>query len=225
MSRHIGCVASDNVIFCKCPPKTTSEDGRERAIATRRRGRARGENGPPCRVRECGLSLAGSANAENFIKSGVQGTQVGGQMIAGIVGGAPWDVAMGKAHLKSNGQLKVEVVGLVLTTPIIAADPVFPILEVCGSLVCQKTAAGDPTNEQVATTGGFPLSPVTGDAEVKATITLPAVCVAPIVLLRVSAVDSGFFAPECMGGAGTCTATGVAVPIECTGPWIAASGF
>ncbi len=168
---------------------------------------------------------AGSASAQTIFETGVEGTQVAGQTIAGIGGGAPWDVAAGEARIESNGHLKVEVSGLVLTTPILPADPVFPVLGVCGSLVCQKTAAGDPTNEQVATTGNFPLSPVTGDAEVAASITLPAVCVAPTVLLRVSTVDSGFFAPECAGGAGTCTATGVAVPIGCNGPWIAASGF
>ncbi len=168
---------------------------------------------------------AGSASAQDLFKSEVEGIQVAGQLIAGISGGAPWDVAAGEARIESNGDLTVEVAGLVLTTPIIPADPVFPVLGVCGSLVCQKTGAGTPTNELVATTGNFPLSPVTGNAEIDASITLPAVCVAPIVLLRVSTVDSGFFAPACMGGAGTCTATGVAVPIGCNGPWIAASGF
>ena len=169
---------------------------------------------------------AGSASAQPPVfNSGVEGIQVAGQLIAGISGGAPWDAAEGKAKIRANGDIDVEVEGLVLTTPIIPADPVFPVLGVCGSLVCQKTAAGTPTNEQVATTGNFPLSSVTGNAEVEANIALPAVCDAPIVLVRVSAVDSGFFAPECMGGAGTCTATGVAVPIGCNGPWIAASGF
>ena len=168
---------------------------------------------------------AGIASASDLFESGVEGIQVAGQMIAGISGGAPWDVADGVAKIKPDGDIKVEIEGLVLTTPIIAADPVFPVLGVCGSLVCQKTAAGDPTNEQVATTGNFSLTPVTGDAKIDANITLPAVCVAPIVLVRVSAVDSGFFAPECMGGAGTCTATGVPVEIGCNGPWIAASGF
>ncbi len=150
-------------------------------------------------------------------------------MIAGISGGDPWDVAAGEAKIKPNGDVKVVVEGLVLQTPIIASDPVFPVLGVCASLVCQKTVAGSPTNEQVATTGSFPLSPVTGNAKIGSTtdanITLPAICVAPIVLVRVSAVDSGFFAPACMGGAGTCTATGVPVFIGCNGPWIAASGF
>jgi hypothetical protein len=172
---------------------------------------------------------AGSASAQpDLFKTEVVGIQVAGQLIAGISGGAPWDVAAGEAKIK-HGDVKVVVEGLVLQTPIIASDPVFPVLGVCASLVCQKTAAGTPTNEQVATTGNFPLSPVTGNAKIGSTtdanITLPDICVAPIVLVRVSAVDSGFFAPVCMGGAGTCTATGVPVFIGCNGPWIAASGF
>lgn len=171
------------------------------------------------------VAPAGSAIAQTVFESGVEGIQVGAQTIAGIAGGAPWDVAVGETQIEDDGRLTVEVEGLVLTTPVVAEDPVFPVLGVCGSLVCQKTEAGAPTNEQVATTGSFPLSPVTGNAEVDETIPLPEVCVAPIVLLRVSAVDANFFTAECAGGTGTCTPTGVAVPIGCTGPWIAGSGF
>jgi len=172
---------------------------------------------------------AGSASAHEIFKAGVEGIQVGGQFIAGIPGGAPWDVAFGFTTVKSNGQLKAKVEGLVLTTPIIPADPVFPVTGVCGSLVCQKTVAGDPTNEQVAVTGSFPLSPVAGDTMINEVIALPAgVCVAPIVLLRVSEVDAGFLAASCAGGAtpAGCVATGISVSIGgCVGPWIAASGL
>ena len=66
---------------------------------------------------------AGIASASDLFKSGVEGIQVAGQMIAGISGGAPWDVADGAAKIKPNGDIKVEVAGLVLTTPIIPADP------------------------------------------------------------------------------------------------------
>ena len=170
-----------------------------------------------------GLS-AGSASADTVFESEVEGIQVGGQTIAGVPGGFPWDVEEGEVRIDTNGDLKVELTGLVLTPPILIDDPVFPVVSVCASLVCQKTEGHEITNEVVASTGSFPLSPVTGDAEIEEMITLPAVCVAPIVLVRASALDSGLFAPECMGGEGTCTPTGVAVPIGC-GPWIGASGF
>ncbi len=90
-------------------------------------------------------AFAGSASAQpDLFKTGVEGIQVAGQLIAGISGGAPWDVAEGSAKIKPNGDIKVEIEGLVLTTPIIPADPVFPVLGVCGSLICQKTGAGTP---------------------------------------------------------------------------------
>ena len=164
----------------------------------------------------------GNAGASDLFESNLAGKQVAFQEIAGIspdVAG-PWVVAEGEVEIGENGQLDMEVEGLLLLD-----GTVGPIRSVFASLVCQKTvASADPTNEVVASTADVPLS-AAGDAEIEDVIALPAVCVAPIVLLRVSAVDSGFFAPACMGGAGTCTATGVAVPIGCNGPWIAASGF
>ena len=63
----------------------------------------------------------------------------------------------------------------------------------------------------VASTADVPLS-AAGNAEIEETITLPAVCVAPIVLIRIRLVDVG----------------GGPVDIETLGvppPWIAASGF
>ncbi len=176
-----------------------------------------------------GTGSAEGPNAATLFETGVEGIQVGGQAIAGIGGGAPWEVTAGQATIREDGQLTMEVEGLVLTTPIVAGDPVFPVLGVCGSLVCQKAEAGEPTNDQVATTGSFPLSAVTGNADIDETIELPDICVAPIVLVRVSAVDANFFTtgPDgCNGGAGpNCMPTGVPVEIGCNGPWIAASGF
>ena len=167
---------------------------------------------------------AGSASADPIFESGVEGIQVGGQTIGGVPGGLPWDVATGEAKIEANGDIKVEITGLVLVAPPIPADPVFPVTGVCATLVCQKTVAGDPTNEEVAVNpaANFPLSPVTGNAEIVDTLTLPAgACVAPIVLVRVSALDAGFFAGPPFA------ATGISVPIGCggLGPWIAASGL
>jgi hypothetical protein len=59
--------------------------------------------------------------------------------------------------------------------------------------------------------------------------TLPSVCVAPIVLIRVGVIDLNFVttAPTgCNFGAGpNCMVTGVPLDLGFTGPWIAASGF
>lgn len=111
-------------------------------------------------------------------------------------GGAPWVVAEGAAKLKSDGKFQVEVEGLLL-----AAGPakgtVGPVTGVRASLTC------DGANV-VATTGVVPLS-AEGDASIKESITLPASCVAPIVLVRVGSTASN--------------------PGPLMGPWIAASGF
>ncbi len=92
------------------------------------------------------------------------------------------------------------------------------IRTVFASLVCQKIVAGTPTNEVVASTADVPLS-AAGDAEIDEVIALPAVCVAPIVLVRVGLVDS----PNCalVGQPTPCQVTALGIP----SPWIAASGF
>ncbi len=177
---------------------------------------------------------AGNASARNLFKSEVAGIAVGGQTIAGIGGGAPWD-AEGEAKVnfqKRSGlaTLKVEVEGLVLVAPPIPADPVFPVIEVFASLICQKNVAGDPTNEQVTRTGNFPLSAVTGDVEINDGIELPPEpCVAPIVLIRIGVIDVNFVSTGptgCNFGAGpNCMVTGVPLDLGFTGPWIAASGL
>ena len=103
----------------------------------------------------------------------------------------------------------MEVEGLLLLN-----GTVGPILTVFASLVCQKTEAvgeGEPTNEVVASAADVPLS-AAGDAKIEETIILPAVCAAPIVLIRIGLLDVGFgpVEPEMLGF---------------PSPWIAVSGF
>ena len=154
---------------------------------------------------------AGSASADDLFESGIVGKQVAFQEIAGISPdlAQPWKVAEGKVKIGENGELDLDVKGLLLLD-----DTVGPVVTVFASLVCQKTVAvgaGVPTNEVVASTADAPLS-AAGDAVIQDTITLPAVCVAPIVLIRINLVDFG-------GGPFPITNLGIPEP------WIAASGF
>ena len=71
--------------------------------------------------------------------------------------------------------------------------------------------AGVPTNEVVASTADVPLS-AAEDASLEEVITLPAACVAPIVLVRIRLVDVG---------SGPVDIEDLGIPA----PWIAASGF
>ncbi len=159
---------------------------------------------------------AGSAGALDLFESALAGKQVANQEIAGIspdVAG-PWVVAEGEVEIGEEGGLDLEVEGLLLLD-----GTVGPVRSVFASLVCQKTvASADPTNEVVASTTDVPLS-AAGDAEIKDVIALPAVCVAPIVLVRIGLVES----PNCalVGQPNPCQVTSFGIP----SPWIAASGF
>ena len=129
-------------------------------------------------------------DAETF-QSGLAGIQVAGQTIRGVAGGGvPW-VASGQVKLNPVGFLRVEVRGLLISAPGNPADgTVGPVHMVSASLTCEGAGV-------VAMTATFPLDNA-GNAEIRERITLPATCVAPIVLVRANSQ---------------------------TGPWIAASGF
>ena len=85
-------------------------------------------------------------------------------------GGADWVIGDGEARLRHDGRLDVRVEGLVLTST--GANPV---TQVAASVACNGAV--------VATTAVVPFSP-TGDARIRATVTLPQRCIAPVVLLN-----------------------------------------
>ncbi len=158
---------------------------------------------------------AGSASADTVFESEIVGKQVAFQEIAGLSPevAQPWVVASGEVTIDDDGDLKAEMSGLLLTSGP-GAGTVGPIRTVFASLVCQKTVlTGAPTNEVVVSTADVPLS-AAGDAEIDEVITLPPVCVAPIVLIRIRLVDIGFGPIDIEGP-----------PLFLPPPWIAASGF
>jgi hypothetical protein len=142
------------------------------------------------------LAFAGHAVAgEAIFKSNVVGSNPG-VVIAGVAsGGAPWVVANGEAILHSDGKIKVETKGLILTNVGTAG----PITHVSASLVC-----GGSGGLVVATTAAVPLSSG-GDSLVMESITLPARCFGPVVLVRIAGVNGTLLANP--------------------GAWIAATGF
>jgi hypothetical protein len=90
-------------------------------------------------------------------------------------GGAPWSLEEGTAKLRSNGKLKVEVEGLILT----ALGNAGPITGIAGSVFC----GADSVTTPAATTAIFPLSSA-GDGEIDAHVTLPSTCLAPLVVVQ-----------------------------------------
>ncbi len=85
-------------------------------------------------------------------------------------GGAPWQIAPGNVQLRQNGALTADVDRLVLT-----ATGKNPIPDLAASVFCNGVLAG--------TTVPVPFSS-RGNARIHATVTLPAFCPAPAVLLN-----------------------------------------
>jgi hypothetical protein len=107
-------------------------------------------------------------------------------------GGVPWALSRGNTRLDASGRLSVRVDGLVITGTGTKLDGTTgPVQAVVASLTC------DGTTPTIASSKPVPLSPQ-GDATLKQEITLPAVCLAPIILVQAN---------------------------TSSGPWIAASGF
>lgn len=116
---------------------------------------------------------------------GFQGQLIGstpGQHVAGVPsGGAPWVVAASEFAVSAAGKVQVEIRGLLISAGP-AINTVGPVTMVSASLVCGDVVA--------ATTGAVPLS-AAGDASIQDTVTLPASCIAPAVLIRIAAITTG----------------------------------
>lgn len=129
---------------------------------------------------------------------GVLSTLIGsspGQSVGGVPsGGAPWAVSKAHVTLNGGGHFQLAVHGLILPS----LGNAGPVSEVSASLVC-----GGSGGTVVATTGAVALT-MSGDAHIHEKITLPASCIAPVVLVRAAVVNG----------------TTPAVP-----PFIAVSGF
>jgi hypothetical protein len=133
------------------------------------------------------LALAVAAACPAYAEHGLEasmaacpqdGTAIGGVNSCGKI----WNIKKGEAELDHNGKLEIEVHGLVLNDPTLPADvngTADGVTEVVGSVVC----SGGGASKVVAETGRFPLSK-SGDAKIKARVSLPKGCVAPIILVR-----------------------------------------
>jgi hypothetical protein len=125
--------------------------------------------------------LAAGAMADN--DGGVLSTLIGsspGQSVGGVPsGGAPWAVSRAHVTLNAGGHLNLEVHGLILPSTGNAG----PVSEVSASLVC-----GGSGGTVAATTGAVALS-TSGDAHIHEKITLPASCIAPVILVRAAVVN------------------------------------
>jgi hypothetical protein len=107
-------------------------------------------------------------------------------------GGLPWVLDSGQARLRHDGRLSVRVRGLVLPGPPGNGTP-GPITTVTASLYC-----GDDTTA-AATTASVPLSSA-GNARINERVTLPAKCLAPVVLVHPNGGAAAYIAATGFGG-------------------------
>ncbi len=97
-------------------------------------------------------------------------------------GGLPWTISSGSGELKSNGELEVEVQGLVLAAgPNTGSNPITSFRAIVSCLKSDATIENVMTDPFPATTG--PASTGGGDASIEASLTLPQPCIAPIVFV------------------------------------------
>lgn len=131
-----------------------------------------------------GLGIVTSVAAADENR-GFQGQVVGsavGEHVAGVPsGGAPWVVANSEFKVAADGRIQVEIRGLVISSGEFI-NTVGPVTMVSAGLACNDVV--------VATTTAAPLSS-SGDASIHDQITVPARCIAPVLLIRIAAITSG----------------------------------
>jgi hypothetical protein len=107
-------------------------------------------------------------------------------------GGAPWVLRRGEARLRRDGRLAVRVRGLVIPDPPGDRTP-GPVTTVSASLYC-----GNDTTA-VGTTPSVPISR-RGDARMAGKFSLPAKCLAPVVLVHPNGLGGAYIAASGFGG-------------------------
>jgi hypothetical protein len=90
-------------------------------------------------------------------------------------GGVPWDLRRGETSLTSKGRFRLVVRGLVIT----GTDNPGPVKTITAALYC----ASDSNAAPAFTAGPVPLSS-RGDARIDQKVTVPARCLAPVVLVH-----------------------------------------
>jgi hypothetical protein len=103
--------------------------------------------------------------------------------IRGVAGaGAPWRIDGANGELRANGDLEIEVAGLVLTSTGLNPQAAFRAVVNCQSI---ESGTAVIVNR---VTAPFPATP-SGDAEFEGNVALPSPCFAPIVFVTTGAGD------------------------------------
>jgi hypothetical protein len=107
-------------------------------------------------------------------------------------GGVPWVLRSGEAKLHSDGRLTVRIRGLLIPSGL-GAGTTGPVKTVSASLYCGANST------PVGTSDTFPLSP-DGDARITATLTSPAKCQIPALLIHPNGALGVYITTSGFGG-------------------------
>jgi hypothetical protein len=144
-------------------------------------------------------------NGTSDFQSGVVGSTPGAA-IGGIgSGGAPWVVNQGQVQVSPDGRIQVDVQGLLIGPggPANLVGTTGPVTMVAATVVCGG-AGGTPVLVPESSVTPTQLSG-SGNAQINQSVTLPASCIAPVVLVRIFSLSQP--------------------PGSLLGPFIAASGI
>ena len=120
-------------------------------------------------------------DAAKVFTAALSPSNVGDPAVHGVTpGGAPWVLRRGRVQLAADGRIKVELRGLVIPVAhgTFPANTARPVTTVSASLYCAPDSSA-----AAATTVSAPISE-DGDARITDTLTLPATCLAPTVLVH-----------------------------------------
>jgi hypothetical protein len=114
---------------------------------------------------------SGNGPRSDLLRAPLQGSILSDPPLFGLTrGGAPWVISEGTARLRANGDLSVDVRGLIIPT---RGDN--PLATLSATVVCN--------GKDLLVTAPVPFS-TAGDAVIETRVTLPDRCLAPVVLLN-----------------------------------------
>lgn len=128
------------------------------------------------------VAIAAASGGDRSLKSTLAPSVPTDPVFHGVApGGLPWVLSRGSVTLNNDGRLDLTVKGLVIPT---LGTP-GPVTSISASLFC----GADTSTTPAATTGTEPLS-TAGDGRISERVTLPADCLAPIILVNPNGIQS-----------------------------------
>ena len=124
---------------------------------------------------------SGGVPRSDILRAPLQGSMLTDPPLFGLVrGGAPWVISEGTARLRANGDLTVDVEGLIIPT---RGDN--PLATLSATVVCN--------GQDRRMTAPVPFS-MAGDAVIETHVNLPMRCLAPAVLINPLSSDGTYIA-------------------------------